>query len=163
MYYLHEKLFSFFLNKDIVIYAYSDSKIGARSSFMPLKLSLKPGEKFVINGAVITNGDRRATLTLQNKASLLRQKDIMHKTEAITPAKRIYFPLMMMYLSSNQENDYYNEFMLRMTEFMGAIKNPDVLSDCVAVGRSVMAGELYNALLKCRRLMSYEDECFRQN
>jgi flagellar protein FlbT len=26
---------------------------------MPLKLSLKPGEKFVLNGAVVQNGDRR--------------------------------------------------------------------------------------------------------
>ena len=33
---------------------------------MPLKLSLKPGEKFVVNGAVIQNGDRRGVLLLQN-------------------------------------------------------------------------------------------------
>ena len=29
---------------------------------MPLKLSLRPGEKFVVNGAVVQNGDRRAAL-----------------------------------------------------------------------------------------------------
>jgi len=44
---------------------------------MPLKLSLKPDEKFVLNGAVIQNGDRRATLILQNRCSILREKDIM--------------------------------------------------------------------------------------
>ena len=44
---------------------------------MPLKLSLKPGEKFVLNGAVVQNGDRRAVLVLQNKASVLREKDII--------------------------------------------------------------------------------------
>ena len=44
---------------------------------MPLKLSLKPGEKFVLNGAVVQNGDRRGVLILQNKASVLREKDIM--------------------------------------------------------------------------------------
>jgi hypothetical protein len=68
---------------------------------MPLKLSLKPGERFVLNGAVVENGDRRATLILQNKASVLREKDIMQEHEADTPAKRIYFPVMMMYLSSS--------------------------------------------------------------
>ena len=46
---------------------------------MPLKLSLKPGEKFVLNGAVVQNGDRRGVLILQNKASVLREKDIMQK------------------------------------------------------------------------------------
>ena len=65
---------------------------------MPLKLSLKPGEKFVLNGAVVQNGDRRSALLLQNKASVLREKDIMQEEEANTPARRIYFPVMMMYL-----------------------------------------------------------------
>ena len=44
---------------------------------MPLKLSLKPGEKFVLNGAVLTNGDKRTSLVIQNKACVLREKDIM--------------------------------------------------------------------------------------
>ena len=44
---------------------------------MPLKLSLKPGEKFAINGAVIVNGDRRGTLVVQNHASILRERDIL--------------------------------------------------------------------------------------
>ena len=44
---------------------------------MALKLSLKPDEKFVINGAVVQNGKRRTNLVLLNKVSILRQKDIM--------------------------------------------------------------------------------------
>ena len=69
---------------------------------MPLKLSLKPGEKFVLNGAVVQNGDRRGALILQNKASVLREKDIMQPDEAVTPARRIYFPVMMMYLDEGE-------------------------------------------------------------
>ncbi|MEQ8403578.1 MAG: flagellar biosynthesis repressor FlbT [Oceanicaulis sp.] len=125
---------------------------------MPLKLSLKPGEKFVLNGAVVENGDRRATLILQNKASVLREKDIMQEHEADTPAKRIYFPVMMMYLSSSSQDGLYDEFVMRMTEFMGAISNPDALAECVAVSREVMGGEFYKALLRCRKLIAYEAE-----
>ena len=44
---------------------------------MPLKLSLKPGEKFVLNGAVLANGDKRTSLVIQNKACVLREKDIL--------------------------------------------------------------------------------------
>ena len=43
---------------------------------MPLKLSLKPGETFVVNGAVVRNGDRRGVLLLENRARVLREKDI---------------------------------------------------------------------------------------
>jgi flagellar protein FlbT len=102
---------------------------------MPLKLSLKPGEKFVLNGAVVMNGDRRATLVLQNKASVLREKDIMQPEDAITPARRIYFPVMMMYLDNDRASAAYDEFVLKMTDFMGAIRNPDVLSECVTISR----------------------------
>lgn len=123
---------------------------------MPLKLSLKPGEKFVLNGAVVENGDRRATLVLQNKASVLREKDIMQEHEVDTPAKRIYFPVMMMYLSSTSQDGLYDEFVLRMTEFMNAVGSADVLSECVSVSREVMAGEFYKALLRCRKLIQYE-------
>ncbi|MDO9432828.1 MAG: flagellar biosynthesis repressor FlbT [Pseudomonadota bacterium] len=125
---------------------------------MPLKLSLKPGEKFVLNGAVVQNGDRRTTLVLQNKASVLREKDIMQLDEAVTPARRIYFPMMMMYLEDGANNRYYDEFAQRLTEFMGVIRNPEILADCVAISKHAMSREYYKALMMCRKLIEYEGE-----
>jgi flagellar protein FlbT len=125
---------------------------------MPLKLSLKPGEKFVINGAVLTNGEKRATLIVQNKACLLREKDIMQPDDATTPARRIYLPIMMMYLDSDGNDQYYDDFALRMTEFMGAIKNRDALATCVEISRDVMSGSYYRALMQCRKLFDFERE-----
>lgn len=125
---------------------------------MPLKLSLKPGEKFVVNGAVVTNGDRRASLIIQNKASILREKDVMKPEDVTTPARCVYFPIMMMYLDPAESSGYYDEFVLRMTEFMSAIKNPNALGECVAISKDVMAGQFYKALLKCRRLFAFEEE-----
>lgn len=125
---------------------------------MPLKLSLKPGEKFVLNGAVVQNGDRRGTLILQNKASVLREKDILQEEEANTPARRIYFPVMMMYLDEAGATRYHDEFALRLSEFMGAVRNPEVLADCVNISRHTMAREFYKALMMCRKLIEYEDE-----
>ena len=125
---------------------------------MPLKLSLKPGEKFVLNGAVVQNGDRRGVLVLQNKASVLREKDIMQPDEANTPARRIYFPVMMMYLDEAGAERQYEEFATRLTEFMGVVRNPDVLSDCIAISKHVMAREYYKALMLSRKLIEYEDQ-----
>ena len=125
---------------------------------MPLKLSLKPGEKFVLNGAVVQNGDRRGVLVLQNKASVLREKDIMQQEQANTPARRIYFPVMMMYLDEPGAERYYDEFVRRMSEFMGVIRNPNVLADCVDVSKYCMDREYYKALMLCRKLIEYEDE-----
>ena len=125
---------------------------------MPLKLSLKPGEKFVLNGAVVQNGDRRSALLLQNKASVLREKDIMQADEATTPARRIYFPVMMMYLDQAECDRYQDAFVKRLSEFMGAVHNPEILTDCVNISKYVMIREYYKALMLCRKLIEYEDE-----
>jgi flagellar protein FlbT len=137
------------------------SAMGAASkwrAFMPLKISLKPGEKFVLNGAVVANGERRASLVLQNKATILREKDILQADEVNTPCKRIYFPVMMMYLDPENVSSYYEEFALRMTEFMGVVTNGDALKLCVSASKDVMAGRYYQALMTCRKLFEYEEE-----
>ena len=125
---------------------------------MPLKLSLKPGERFVLNGAVVQNGDRRCSLVLQNKASVLREKDIMQAEEVNSPARHVYYPVMMMYLDEAGADKYYDEFLRRMTEFMSAISNPNVLAECVIVSKGIMVKEYYKALMSCRKLIDYEDE-----
>ena len=125
---------------------------------MPLKLSLKPGEKFVLNGAVLTNGDKRTSLVVQNKACVLREKDIMQPENANTPARRIYFPIMMMYLDADAPETYYSQFALRMTEFMEAVNDREVLATCVEISKFVMNGVYYNALVKCKALFDFEQE-----
>jgi flagellar protein FlbT len=125
---------------------------------MPLKLSLKPGEKFVLNGAVLANGDKRASLVIQNKACVLREKDIMQPKDAKTPARLVYLAIMMMYLDEESSEGPYNEFALRMTEFMSAIQNRQALAACVNISRDVTQGEYYRALIACRKLFDFEQE-----
>ena len=125
---------------------------------MALKLSLKPGERFVVNGAVIANGDRRTSLVIQNKVSILREKDIMQVEDVDTPAKRIYWPIMLMYLEERGKEQLYEEFVVRMSEFMGAVSNPAAISDCVDVSKDVMNGNYYRALMECKKLIAFEAE-----
>ncbi len=125
---------------------------------MPLKLSLKPGEKFVLNGAVLANGDKRTSLVIQNKACVLREKDFMQPKVANTPARLVYLAIMMMYLDGESSEEPYNEFALRMTAFMGAIRNREILAACVEISRDVTQGHYYKALMACRKLFDYEQE-----
>ena len=125
---------------------------------MALKISLKPGEKFVVNGAVITNGDRRASLIIQNRVSILREKDIIQADEANTPVRRIYFPIMLMYLEEDNRSQFYDDFVERMSEFMSAIENPEIKTICLALSRDVMTGNFYRALMTCKKLFEYEKE-----
>src|SRR4029077_18050382 len=88
----------------------------------------------------------------------LREKDIMQEEQANSPSRRIYFPVMMMYLDEVGAGQYYDEFVRRMSEFMGVVRNPEVLAECVTISRQIMAKEYYKALMLCRKLIEYEDE-----
>ncbi len=125
---------------------------------MALKLTLKPGERFVINGAVVENGERRVTLTIQNKASILRSKDVIMPHEANTPVKRIYFAIMLLYLGEGSETEAYEEFVQRMTEFFDVLSNKDVMEECLEIVREVNTKNYYRALMRCKKLLPYEEE-----
>ena len=125
---------------------------------MALKVTLKPGEKFVINGAVVVNGDRRTNLVIQNKVSILREKDILLPQDAVTPVKRIYFAVMMLYLDENAQQGFYDEFVQRVTEFINAIKDPDAITMSVKIIEDVHAGAYYRALMSCKKLLPFEQE-----
>lgn len=123
---------------------------------MALKISLKPGEKFVVNGAVIVNGDRRTSFIIKNKVSILRSRDIMTEDEVNTPCKRIYFPIMLSYLDQEGIAEYYEEFVQRMNDVMAVIENAEIKLLCVEISLAMMRQNYYRALTHCRKLLEYE-------
>jgi flagellar protein FlbT len=125
---------------------------------MALKLTLKPGEKVAVNGAVIVNGDRRTEFVIENKASILRESDIMRAEDATTPARRVYLPVMMMALDESVRKDLFGEFDRRLTEFAGVVTNPTALSLCLKISAAVANGSYYKALGHCRALIEFESE-----
>ena len=76
----------------------------------------------------------------------------------MTPARQIYFPIMMMYLDETGHDVYYRDFTARMTEFMDAVNRPDLLLLCVEISKEVLERRFYSALRLCRRLMDHEQE-----
>jgi len=125
---------------------------------MALKLTLKPGEKIAINGAVVVNGDRRTEFVVENKASILRESDIMRAEEATTPARLIYLPVMMMALDPAARKTLFAEFDKRLTEFAGVLSDPSALSLCLKISAAVANGAYYKALGHCRLLIEFENE-----
>ena len=125
---------------------------------MALIIDLKPSERVIIGNALITNDDARTRLHIEGDAPILREKDIMQPEEANTPARRVYFPVMMMYLDEETANIYYSQFAMCMTEFMDAIKDRQALALCVDISKDVMTGAYYKALTKCKTLFDFEQE-----
>ncbi len=61
-----------------------------------LILKLSPQERFVVNGVVIENGDRRARLgILTPDSNVLRLRDAIHPDDATTPVSRVCYILQL--------------------------------------------------------------------
>ena len=125
---------------------------------MPLKVTLKPRERFVLNGGVLVNGDRRTDLIIENQVSLLRERDVLQADQADTPVRRIYFAIMMMYLDEALDSPFYQEFSDRITEFMCAVRSRDVLEKCHGILDDVHEKRFYSVLMTCKTLLPFEKE-----
>ena len=125
---------------------------------MPLKLTLKPRERFVLNGGVLINGDRRSDLIIENQVSLLRERDVLQPDEADTPMKRIYFTIMMMYLDGGLEGEYYGQFTDLMTDFMCAVTTKEVVEKCHRILDDVHEQRFYTAMMMSKSLLPFEKE-----
>jgi len=122
-----------------------------------LKLTLKPGERVAVNGAVVVNGGGRATLVVENRASILRERDILKPECATTPAKRIYLPIMMMVIDPARKTRHIADYQSRLTEFAGALSDAEALKACLRLAAAVANGEFYRALTICRTLIAFEE------
>ena len=124
---------------------------------MPLKINVKSGEKFVVNGAVMVAGSKGASLVLQNEATILLGKDVMQEKEATTPSRRIYFSILVMYLDQENAKDYRDAFMSYVEDFMDATTFSEVRRTLLHIVEDVNSGNYYRAMKTCKVLMNYED------
>ncbi len=61
-----------------------------------LVLKLGAGERFIINGAVLENGDRPASVRIRDgNARVLRCRDALRPEEVDSPVKRVYFAIQL--------------------------------------------------------------------
>lgn len=120
---------------------------------MPLKLSLKPNEAVVVNGAVLRNGDRRGTILLQNQARVLRQKDVLEPEATESSEDHLYFAVMQMYLTGETEGQLYDQTVTAIAAAMNEADTEEQRASLIAISTACAAGETYQALSLCRKLL----------
>ena len=125
---------------------------------MPLKLSLKPGEAVVVNGAVIRNGERRGTLLLETQARILRERDIMFPEDVQSTRDAAYFAVMQIYLTGDTGGPLYDACISSLADLMDAVDDEAGREEVLGIARSLAAGNIYQALGACRKLVRSEVE-----
>jgi flagellar protein FlbT len=122
---------------------------------MALKIELKPGERIILGECVITNADQRTHLVIEGDAPILREKDIMNRKSANTPAKRIYLAIQLMYTSKDQSAHHEVYFSLLRDILRAA---PSTIGIIENINNHILMGDLYKALKSAKKLIQYEEE-----
>ncbi len=127
---------------------------------MPLRLKLKPQEKVVIGNTVIENGPKSASFLIHSKTTILREKDIMTEDQANSPAKRIYYVTLLMYLAGSIEDSkvHHPAFHELTKQFMEACPTPSAIQIIGDLGNKILEDDFYGALKTARSLITYEEE-----
>jgi flagellar protein FlbT len=125
---------------------------------MALKVELKPGERILVGESIITNDDQRIRLLIDGTAPVLREKDIMTKDRADTPAKRIYLAVQLMY-TSREPQIHHEVYFALIRDIVQAA--PSTWPYIEIINNHILRGELYKALKHSRKLIEYEEDLFR--
>ena len=123
---------------------------------MPLKISLKPHERIVVDHAVIVNGETPAKIHIENHVPVLRERDLLRTDQVKTPCQKLYFTIQMMYLDIQNLKAHHDAYWAIVKPLLAA--SPSMLNQIGAISRHISEGEYYQALKKNKKLISYETE-----
>lgn len=121
---------------------------------MPLKLDLKNGEKMIVNGAVLENVGANSQLLIHNQAAILREKEILTKNDAATPASRVYYELQCAYIFPESRSEHIKRFGQLLLDYASACPSASSIAD--SIREYVDNDELYKGLKETRKLIGHE-------
>jgi flagellar protein FlbT len=127
---------------------------------MALKITLKPNEKMIVGGAVVTNGNIKNTdLIIENNVPVLRQKNILSEKDATSPCSRIYFTIQLMYIDEENIAAHQDIYWSLVGELLDAA--PRLTGHIDLINEHILSGNYYGALKLASELIQYEQEVLR--
>lgn len=123
---------------------------------MPLRLTLKPHERAILGGAVLTNGKHRAELFVETEVPVLRGADILSPSLVRTPCERIVLAIQLMYVDPQRRPAHEQTYRALVEDVLDA--SPTTRRWLDPIDEAVRAGKFYPALKLGRQLLSFEKE-----
>jgi flagellar protein FlbT len=123
---------------------------------MALKISLKPNERMIIDGAVITNGGKKTEFVVENQVPILRQNNIMSEQAADTPCKKLYLTAQLIYIDAAQREAHQAMFKNQAAEIVEAA--PSTEPYIAKMSDEMLRAHFYQTLKTGRELINYEAE-----
>lgn len=126
-----------------------------------LILKLAAGEKVVINGAVLENGDKPSSLRIADSSvRVLRCRDALRPEEVNTPVKQVYYAIQLLITGDLEEERVLPALFDEIGRLEEVFRGID--GEIVDQLRQMLRkGNHYSALCHMRHMLEIEEELFR--
>lgn len=124
---------------------------------MALNLTLKPFERLIVNGCMLRNGGRKTTITVETRASIIREADLLRPEEATTPVKSVYFLIQ----SALIDPDRRQKTVKAAQKELGVLANvfsSELRPNVFEAANNVSMSNYFGALRNLRPLLKREAE-----
>lgn len=123
-----------------------------------LVLKLGPGERVLVNGAVVENGDKRSKLSiLTPNANILRLRDAIRPNEANTPVRRVCYIAQLVLSGDVEETEARPQILSGIEQLSQVFCDNDSRQLLDAATSSVIDADFYRTLKHLRALLPREN------
>ncbi len=122
-----------------------------------MNITLRAGERFFINGAVIRI-DRKASIELLNDVTFLLENHVMQAKDATTLTRQIYFAVQVMLMEPGASASATPLASALIETALGAYRTPELISGLRGVAQALARGRNFEALKALRVLFALEDQ-----
>jgi len=121
-----------------------------------LVLKIAPGERFIVNGALLENGDKPARIRISDgNVRVLRCRDALRPEEVDTPVKRIYFAIQLLITGDLEVADAVPAIDAECAALLDIFRPID--AELIPTLRSMLnRGNHYSALCHLRQILTIE-------
>lgn len=124
-----------------------------------LILKLAPGERFIANGVVIENGDRRSRLNiLTPDSSVLRLRDALHPDQANTPVRKVCYIAQLVLAGEADPETAEQQLMEGIRQLKAVFTDPENSQRLNRASEDVSERRFYPALRALRAIIPMEDK-----
>lgn len=122
-----------------------------------LVLKLAPGERLLVNGAVIENGDRRSRFSIITPgARILRLRDALHPREATTPVRRVCYLAQLVLSGDAAEAEARPDLLTAIRQLEDVLTDAESRALLDEAVEAIVADQFYAALKALRQLLPRE-------
>jgi flagellar biosynthesis repressor protein FlbT len=122
-----------------------------------MHISLRAGEKFYVNGAVL-RVDRKVSIELLNDATFLLEAHVMHVDDVTTPLRQLYFIVQIMLMNPADTPAACQMFTEALAVNRQSLVHVEILAGLANVERFVAENRKFEALKTIRALLPIEAE-----